>query len=176
LNKINAIYKSFYSDNISKSIDAVKALDIKGFALSMPFKVEALSIMDEIEGSAREIGSINTVVNKNGFLTGYNTDWIGVKKYLEKKEINILYILGNGGFSKAVQYACKSLNINYKIINRENWNILFELKNQIIFNATPIDINTKNTLIDGRPFTKTGMAIALIQAKEQFKIYTGRDC
>ena len=65
---INAIYKSFYSDDIKKSIEAVKSLDIKGFALSMPFKIEALDYVDEVEDSARKIGSINTVVNKGGYL------------------------------------------------------------------------------------------------------------
>jgi shikimate dehydrogenase len=176
LYNLNSIYKSFYSDNLKRSIEAVKTLDIKGFALSMPFKVEVLSMIDKLDESAKEIGAVNTVINDKGFLIGYNTDWIGAQKYIEKMEINVLYILGNGGFGKAVQYACKSLNIDYKIITRENWNILFELKNQIIFNATPVDITTNNTLIDGRPFTKAGKAIALIQAMEQFKIYTGIEC
>ena len=45
---INAIYKSFYSDNIEDSIKAVKTLDIKGFAISMPFKVEVLNYVDEL--------------------------------------------------------------------------------------------------------------------------------
>ena len=82
---MNAIYKSFYSDDIEKSIEAVKSLDIKGFALSMPFKIEALDYVDEVEDSARKIGSINTVVNKDGYLKGYNTDWVGVKKYFDTR-------------------------------------------------------------------------------------------
>ena len=46
-NNINAIYKSFYSDNIEKSIEAVKTLNISGFAISMPFKVETLNYIDK---------------------------------------------------------------------------------------------------------------------------------
>ena len=169
----NAIYKSFYSDDIKKSIEAVKSLDIKGFALSMPFKVEALDYVDEIEDSARKIGSINTVVNKDGYLKGYNTDWVGVKKYFEARRFDSIYIIGNGGFSKAVQYMCDVMDIGFEVITRENWNIIEELEDKIIFNATPVDINTDNFLIDGRPHTDTGREIALYQAKEQFKIYTG---
>ena len=170
---MNAIYKSFYSDDIKKSIEAVKSLDIKGFALSMPFKIEALDYVDEVEDSVRKIGSINTVVNKDGYLKGYNTDWVGVKKYFEIQRFNSLYIIGNGGFSKSVQYTCDVMDIGFEVITRENWNIIEELEDKIIFNATPVDINTDNFLIDGRPHTDTGREIALYQAKEQFKIYTG---
>ena len=170
---MNAIYKSFYSDDIKKSIEAVKSLDIKGFALSMPFKIEALDYVDEVEDSARKIGSINTVVNEDGHLKGHNTDWVGVKKYFETKKFNLIYIMGNGGFSKAVQYVCDIMDIGFEIITRENWNIIEELEDKIIFNATPVDVNTDNFLVDGRPYTDTGKEIALYQAEEQFKIYTG---
>ena len=82
-----------------------------------------------------------------------------------------LIILGNGGFSKAVQYACKSLNIKYQVITRNDWDKVPNLEGNI-FNATPIDVNVKGNLIDGRPFTKTGKIIATLQAEEQYKIYT----
>ena len=170
---INAIYKSFYSNDIKKSIEAVKSLDIKGFALSMPFKIEALDYVDEVEDSVRKIGSINTVVNKDGYLKGYNTDWVGVKKYFEIRRFDSIYIIGNGGFSKAVQYTCDVIGIGFEVITRENWNIIEELEDKIIFNATPVDVNTDNFLIDGRPHTDTGREITMYQAKEQFKIYTG---
>ena len=170
---MNAIYKSFYSDDIKKSIEAVKSLGIKGFALSMPFKIEALDYVDEVEDSARKIGSINTVVNEDGYLKGYNTDWVGVKKYFETQRFHSLYIIGNGGFSKAVQYTCNDMDIGFEIITRENWELISELSDKVLFNATPVDIKTDNFLIDGRPHTDMGREIALYQAKEQFKIYTG---
>lgn len=169
----NAIYKSFYSDDIKKSIEAVKSLDIKGFALSMPFKVEALDYVDEIEDSAKKIGSINTVINKGGYLKGYNTDWIAVKKYFEVREFKSIYIIGNGGFSKAVQYVCDIMNIQFEIITRDNWELIGKLNNQTLFNATPIYIKTDNHLIDARPTEIIGKTIAKYQAEEQLKIYVG---
>ena len=187
---MNAIYKSFYSDDIKKSIEAVKSLDIKGFALSMPFKIEALDYVDEVEDSARKIGSINTVVNEDGYLKGYNTDWVGVKKYFELRRFDSIYIIGNGGFSKSVQYTCDVMNIKFSIITRKNWRLIEELDDKILFNATPVHVESNremynwapdgsgcsisgNLVVDGRPHTDTGREIALFQAKEQFKIYTG---
>jgi len=169
----NAIYKSFHSDDIKKSIEAVKSLDIKGFALSMPFKVEALDYVDEIEDSAKKIGSINTVINKAGYLKGYNTDWIAVKRYFEVREFKSIYIIGNGGFSKAVQYVCDIMNIQFEIITRDNWELIEKLNNQTLFNATPIYIKTDNHLIDARPTEIVGKTIAKYQAEEQLKIYVG---
>jgi shikimate dehydrogenase len=168
-NNINAIYKSFYSDNIQKSIEAVKTLDISGFAVSMPFKIEVLKYVDEIDLAAQEIGAANTIINKGGYLKAYNTDWMGVYKFLLDSP-KFLIILGNGGFSKAVQYACNSLNINYQLITRNNWSEIPNLEGNI-FNATPIDVQVKGNLIDGRPFTPTGKIIAELQAEEQFKLY-----
>lgn len=176
---INSIYKSFYSIDIQKLLISVKHLNFSGFALSMPLKIEIIKYLDEIDSAALEIGAVNTVVNNNGKLKGYNTDYIGIKHYIIKNELitkfnDTIFILGNGGFSKAIQYALKQLNINYKIINRENWYELQNIKNTFVINATPIDIKSDNfNLIDGRPFTEQGKEIAKYQAIEQFKIYTG---
>jgi len=170
---LNSIYKSFYSTDIEQLVKSVKHLNFSGFALSMPLKIDIIKYLDKIDDSALEIGAVNTVINDNDILIGYNTDWIGVKKYIENLSycIDHMTILGNGGFSKAVQYACKKLDINYNIITRQNWNNITGTTN-IIFNATPIDVVFSN-LIDGRPFTDQGKIIAKLQAKEQFYIYTG---
>ena len=168
-NNINAIYKSFYSNDIKKSVEAVKILDIKGFAISIPFKVEILKYVDEIDIAVKEIGAANTITNNNGYLKAYNTDWLGIKNYF-LEGIDFLNILGNGGFSKAVQYFCNTKNIPYNVITREKWNIISNLEGYI-FNATPIDIITKGNLIDGRPHTPQGKIISSLQAEEQYKIY-----
>lgn len=170
-NKINAIYKSFYSDNIKKSVEAVKTLRISGFAVSMPFKQEILHYVDKIDFNTSLIGVANTITNHDGYLTAYNTDWIGVYNYFKYNNYNFIHIIGDGGFSKAAQFAFKKLNISFSIINRKEWYRIPEL-NGVIFNATPIDIVVNGILIDGRPFTEQGKKIALLQAEEQFKIYT----
>jgi shikimate dehydrogenase len=178
-NNINAIYKSFYSDNIENSVKSVKTLGIKGFAISMPFKTKVLEYVNEKDDAVCEIGAANTITNNNGHLKAYNTDWVGVYNYLDitQKQLfrgfkePLLTILGNGGFSKAAQYACNKLNISTNIIERDKWDLVPQLKG-IIFNCTPVEVYTKGILIDGRPSTPDGKKIASLQAKEQFKIYT----
>lgn len=168
---INAIYKSFYSDSILGSVVAAKILKFSGFAVSMPFKVEILDHVDEIDPAVKAIGAANTIVNDNGILKAYNTDWIGVYNYLLLNKPSKLYILGNGGFGKAVEYACNQLSIPYEIITRKDWDKVPTLEGTI-FNATPVDVEVKGILIDGRPFTESGKQIAAFQAEEQYKIYT----
>jgi shikimate dehydrogenase len=170
-NNINAIYKSFYSDNIEKAVDAVKTLDFGGFAVSMPFKVEILKYVDEIDHVTKIIGAANTIVNTKGYLRAFNTDGVAIYTYFEDNKPESLTILGNGGFSKAVQYACTYLNIPFTIVARHDFPNVPNLRG-IVFNATPVDVIVKGTLIDGRPFAEDGKKIALLQAEEQYKIYT----
>tara|TARA_B100000530_G_scaffold289836_1_gene205892 strand:+ start:84 stop:695 length:612 start_codon:yes stop_codon:yes gene_type:complete len=169
---INAIYKSFYSDNIIKSVEAVKTLKISGFAVSMPYKIEILNYVDEIDEICETIGSCNTVINKEGKLKAYNTDWIGIRDYFINSEIpESILIAGNGGFSMAAQYTFKKLKIPFEIITRKNW-IELKTSKQKIFNATPVDIENKINLIDARPNENDGKIIAKFQAEEQYKLYT----
>ena len=171
---INAIYKSFYSNDIGKSIEAAITLNFLGFAVSMPFKTEVLKYTDTITPGVKIIGAANTIVNNNGTLTAYNTDWLGVYNFLSTFSGTLeshITILGNGGFSKAAQYACNKLNISTNIIERDKWDLVPQLKG-IIFNCTPVEVYTKGILIDGRPSTPDGKKIASLQAEEQFKIYT----
>lgn len=172
-NNINAIYKSFYSDDIRASVIAAKTLDFAGFAVSMPFKVEVLKYVNEVDFPTKVIGAANTIVNSNGFLKAYNTDWMGVYNYLSLlTKPEKIYILGNGGFGKAVEYACIQLNIPCRFILRAEWDKVPNLDG-MVFNATPIDVEVKGILIDGRPFVEgQGRVIADLQAEEQYKIYT----
>lgn len=175
---INAIYKSFYSDDIEKLLISVKYLNFSGFALSSPHKIEIIPYLDSIDDIASEIGSVNTVINKNNKLIGYNTDWIGVKQYfdnhfnLNRDNFEKIIILGNGGFSKSVQYYCKTINFPFNVITRENWDDISKM-NGLFFNATPIDVSVNNVLLDGRSTSHEGKLISYYQSIEQFKLYTG---
>ena len=171
-NNVNALYKSFFSDNIKKSVEAVKTLGISGFAVSMPFKIEILNYVDQVDEIAKTIGSCNTVINKEGKLIAYNTDWIGIKNYLLQTKIpSSVLLAGNGGFSRAAQFTFDKMKIPFDIITRKNWSDL-QNSDRTIFNATPIKIDNKNNLIDARPTEYEGKIIARLQAEEQFKLYT----
>jgi shikimate 5-dehydrogenase len=168
---VNAIYKSFYSDDIELSVESAKHLKFGGFAVSMPHKVKILEYLDWCDNSVTDIGSCNTVKIVEDKLFGYNTDWIGIDKYLPREVKNIT-ILGNGGFSLAAQYVCRIRGINYEIITRDGWDEVKNLKGWI-FNATPIDVESKGRVIEARTEFESGKLMSRYQAIEQFKIYTG---
>ena len=173
---INAIYKSFYSTDIKKTIGSTKHLGFSGFALSMPLKTQIIPYLDVQSESVKVIGAANTVLIKNDLLWGYNTDCVGVYEYFKDKNLKFVSIIGNGGFSKAIQYAFDMLKIGYVLYDREDVKSIDEVEDKYFINATPAEITSnKNIIIDGRPFTDSGKEIFKYQALEQFKLYTGID-
>ena len=91
-----------------------------------------------------------------------------------------LYILGDGGYSKAVQSAARSLNINHTIVRRDSWSIIETIKDSTIYNCTPVNlkwppliVDKSNTFIDCLVTSDIGKKIAGMQASHQFKMYTG---
>lgn len=171
---IDAIYKSFSISNIKDAINATKTLNFSGFAVSMPFKKEVILYLDELSEECRKIGACNTVINDNGKLIGYNTDYLGVIDFLKGYESVV--ILGNGGMADAVNYCCDLLKINVKFITRRNWYDISNLRNEFIINCTPvseINIHSSNIFIDTIPTTETGLKIFNKLAHEQFFLYTG---
>lgn len=176
--KLNAIYKSFSVNNLEKSVESARVLNFKGFAITMPFKKDIIRYVDELNFEVQKIGSANTVVNNNGILKAYNTDYLAAKEILKDIRNEKLFILGDGGFSLSVQYAAMELGLNYSIINRKNWIDIKDIKNSIIFNCTPvenIEIDSSNKFIDCLINTNTGKFLSFIQASYQFKLYTGLD-
>jgi len=163
----NAIYKPFFGTDAKAVIQAARTLGFSGFALSSPLKESALNYLDLVEEAAREIGAVNTVVRENGLLVGYNTDWKGVKQFFLEFEIKSVSILGTGGFSKAIQYCCRNLEIPFEAISREE--IKRNTKTRFtVLNATPAELECD---IDARPHTPFGYKIFYYQAQEQYNLY-----
>ncbi|MAH42857.1 hypothetical protein CL614_03995 [archaeon] len=176
--ELNKIYKSFSVKSIRDAIASVLTLNIKGFAVTMPYKIDILKYV-ETDDVIEDIGAANTVLNNNGQLYGYNTDYLAAKQKLKEIKPAEVYILGNGGYAKAVKYVCSGrgqLYIPNYTITRENWPKISELRNTCIYNCTPVkDINyhSSNKFIDCIVTTKTGKELANMQASHQFKLYTG---
>lgn len=101
-------YMAFEIENheVEKSIEAMRTLNVKGFNITMPYKEEVIRFLDKVDEEARIIGSVNTVLNHNGKLMGYNTDGKGFVKSLEEKDVKFkgekIVILGSGGAAKAI--------------------------------------------------------------------------
>lgn len=91
----------------------LKKRDFKGINITIPYKQAVIPYLDEIDEAAKEIGTVNTVVNRGGKLFGYNTDFGGLKALFERAGISVsgkkVVILGNGGTSKTAESVLKNL-------------------------------------------------------------------
>lgn len=171
---INAIYKSFSVSNIKDAVDSARTLNFKGFAITMPFKMKVLDYVDEMDSDVEKIGAANTIINKNGKLIAYNTDFFAAEEFLNMYyKSKYLYILGDGGYAAAVKHAAEKHDIDFIAITRKNWDMIYTLTNCLIYNCTPVinKLHKSNTYIDCLTTTKTGKELALIQASHQFKLY-----
>jgi shikimate dehydrogenase len=104
---INAAYVAFPVTDLSQAVAGLRGLSIGGVSVTIPFKEEIIPFLDELDPQAAKIGAVNTVVNRDGRLTGYNTDWLGAGTALTAK-ISLkgrhVLILGAGGASRAIAY------------------------------------------------------------------------
>lgn len=95
--------------------------NLSGLNVTIPYKEAVIPYLTSIEDAAKHIGAVNCIVVRNGEMHGYNTDYIGFLKSLQnktKQQLELAFILGSGGSSKAVQYACNQIGLPYFIVSR----------------------------------------------------------
>lgn len=113
--KINYVYVAFCIKNndLKQAVYAIKLFDMPGANVTVPHKIEIMKYLDKVDKSAQIIGSVNTIVNKGGKLTGYNTDWNGFAQDLKDKKVSVknknIFVVGAGGGAKAILYALAQL-------------------------------------------------------------------
>ena len=196
---LNFYYKAFSSQDLPGAIGGIRALGVRGCGVSMPFKEAAIALVDELDDSVQAIDSLNTIVNTNGHLKAYNTDYIAIEA--------VASALRDGGYANGVIVARNEVagqalarNLGYA------WQAdLGSLRPQMLINVTPIGmtggaeadalafdaeaIDQAETVFDvvaipaetplivrGRAQGKrviTGLEVIAIQALEQFVLYTG---
>lgn len=102
---LNYLYKAFTTNNLKDAIFGIKALAIRGCAISMPYKEDCIAFIDELDESVKSIQSVNTIVNTNYHLKAYNTDYIAVEKLITLHNIDKttpFVLKGSGGMANAV--------------------------------------------------------------------------
>lgn len=107
---LDYLYKAFTTTDLAGAIGGVRALGIRGCAISMPFKEACIPMLDALDASAQAIDSVNTIVNTNGWLKGYNTDYIAIRQLLAEHQVHndlVFALRGSGGMAKAVACALK---------------------------------------------------------------------
>ncbi|REE93104.1 shikimate dehydrogenase [Paenibacillus taihuensis] len=109
---INGIYTAFHitADRLSDFVAGVRAMGIRGVNVTIPHKLDIMPLLDEIDESAQVIGAVNTIVNTDGHLKGYNTDGIGYVRSLKEEAKSDLagshvLIIGAGGATRGIFYA-----------------------------------------------------------------------
>jgi len=120
---LDYLYKAFTTTDLAAAIGGVRALGIRGCAISMPFKEACIPMVDELDASAQAIHSVNTLVNTGGQLTAYNTDYIAISKLLAQHRVptDLVFALrGSGGMAKAVACALKDAGFKTGFIVARN--------------------------------------------------------
>ena len=92
--------------SLPAAVEGLKTCNIRGFNLTMPNKNKIVELLDELSPAARLIGAVNTVVNDNGHLTGYNTDGVGYMQAVKDAGYDIhgktITVMGAGGAATAI--------------------------------------------------------------------------
>jgi len=220
---LNFIYKAFTTRDIRSSIGGIRALGIRGCAISMPFKEVCIQYLDELDASAKGIMSVNTIVNTDGHLKAYNTDYTAVSKLIRSSGIPSsvhFALLGSGGMAKAVACGLRDAGFTAGLIIARNestgtalanqygfqyTNELADVKPDLLINVTPVgmaggaeadQVAFSEELVRSAQFifdvvalppetplirlasalgkkTITGAEVIVLQAVEQFVLYTG---
>jgi shikimate dehydrogenase len=117
----NGVYVAFQVKEIGDGIAAMRSLNIKGASITIPHKVSILDFLDEIDPMAESIGAVNTVINHQSRLIGYNSDCLGAVKALEEiipLDGKQVAIIGAGGAARAIGFGLKSRGAGLTFINR----------------------------------------------------------
>lgn len=143
--------------------------DFKGINVTIPYKKDVIPYLDEMDESAKAIGAVNTIINVDGKLKGYNTDFGGflymVKAHNVHMEGKKVLIIGNGGACAAVKAVCKHENVKDIVIVSRSANrgaISYDemytshLDADIVVNTSPVGMfpNIVNAPIDVSWFHK----------------------
>jgi shikimate dehydrogenase len=124
--KLDCCYLPFLvrRESLAEAVSAVRALNLGGVNLTIPHKERVLSYLDEVDEEARVIGAVNTVVNRDGYLCGYNTDAPGFLASLKSVGFDAkgkrVVVMGAGGAARAAVFALVHQGISHIYICNRN--------------------------------------------------------
>jgi shikimate dehydrogenase len=147
-NEIDANYELFELETIEKVKVILNDESISGLNVTVPYKIEIIPFLDEIDPIAKTIGAVNVVAFKEGQTVGFNTDAYGfqqsIKPFLTFKHERAL-ILGTGGASKAIEYVFKQIGIDVLFISQnpegKPKHFSYEEINNHMLNACKVVVN-----------------------------------
>ena len=140
--------------------DFLQKREFDAINITIPYKKTVMPFLDKIDDAAMKIGSVNTIVKeKDGTLTGYNTDYYGFTYMLRKGGIDVkdkkVLVLGDGGASLTVQSVVRDLGARELVVaslfTETNYDHLDpHFDSEVIINATPVGMypNNLESLVD----------------------------
>lgn len=118
---MSGVYLYFNVSDIRGATVGIRALNIRGASVTVPYKITVMKYLDRIDELARQIGAVNTIVNDNGILKGYNTDCMGSIKALEE-HVSLtgkrVTLIGAGGAARAIAFGLEKKRAHVLILNR----------------------------------------------------------
>lgn len=153
------VYKAFAPHDLEQAIIGIRGLGIRGAAVSMPYKEAVIVWVDHLDASAAAIDSVNTIVNDDGVLTAYNTDYSAVARLVVDHKLDTtgtVIVRGSGGMAKAVVAALHASGFTRGVLVARNesagrtlaahygWSWAAEpadLTADLIVNVTPIGMS-----------------------------------
>ena len=115
------VYVAFGTEDTAGAVAAMRTLSLRGLGVTMPHKVRITQYLDVVDETARIIGAVNTVVNDDGKLTGYNVDWIGAVRALGEAVAlpgKTAAVVGAGGGSRSIVYGLVRERCGVTVFNR----------------------------------------------------------
>ena len=189
---LNYCYVPFlvHPGQLAEAVNGIRALSLAGVNVTVPHKEKVLPLLDEVNEEASFIGAVNTIVNSEGRLAGYNTDGRGFMRSLSERNIAVegrdIIIIGAGGASRAISYylsqKAKSLSLFDidkdkvgKLVDdlrqiRGNVSTAGDLSSmerfQIIINATPLGLRKEDPLPVNTSLLRQGQTVCDLIYKE----------
>ncbi len=151
--------------------------DFTAINVTIPYKQSVIPYLDELDPLAREIGAVNTIVQRDGRYIGYNTDFFGFRYMLEYNSIKIAgrkcLILGSGGTSHTVRSVLNHLGASQVlVVSRQSTKDTISYEEcqkshrdaQVIINTTPLGMYPKTEVspLDLAPFTQCAAVVDAI--------------
>lgn len=158
---LNFVYKAFGVQDIAGVVAGIRALGVRGCAVSMPFKEAVIPLLDELDASAAAIGSVNTIVNTGGHLKAFNTDYTAIQLLIERHVLNQaarVVLRGSGGMGKAVASALRDAGFTRGVIVARNEEAGQELAGRCAWDWQPTtpDIQDGDLLVNVTPLGMAG--------------------
>jgi shikimate dehydrogenase len=174
----NGVYLAFRVIDLDSAIKGIRALNFKGVSVTLPHKVAVMESLDEIDDTAARIGAVNTIVNNQGRLIGYNTDSpaaleaLGTQTIIQGKSVALI---GAGGAARAIGFGLVAAGGRVTVLNRSRTNgerLAADLqadfsplnewqphRYEILINTTPIGMHPET---DASPIPKNDLSKEMV--------------